>query len=175
MSLFSKNRIKGKDERLSAQLGEIYKVGFYVMAFGILFDVYTRFNYLAQLENDKTFALSNSIEIGVLIAAALIVGTMMIRRGVCSDSLRYTEARTFSETGMVVPTLLIALVPAIAAVSGRIYYEVVFFGWSEVTWLGDIAMLVILFMQFAVICILAQYAMWRSYRKNEDRLMQEED
>ena len=38
----------GRDERLTAILGPIYKVGFQIMALGILFDLYTRFNYLAQ-------------------------------------------------------------------------------------------------------------------------------
>ena len=39
-----------KDERSATQLGPIYKIGFYIMVFGILFDIYTRFNYLAQTD-----------------------------------------------------------------------------------------------------------------------------
>lgn len=162
-----------KDERITAQLASVYKTGFFVLFFGILFDVFTRYNYLAQTDaNGNPFAQSTLETVFLLVACAVVVG-MMGKRGVYSDSLRYTEAHTFLDTGMIAPTLATAALIGIAAVGGRLYNEVVLFGWSEVTWAGDIAMLVIIFGMFAILLLALQYLMWRSYRIREERLLSE--
>lgn len=164
-----------KDERLSAQLGPIYKTGFYILLFGILFDVYTRYNYLAQVDREGNAVVTSPLEIAVLVTACLVVVFMMARRGVYSDSLRFTEAQSFSQTGMVAPSAGIAALLAIAAVGGRLYNEVMLFGWGEVTWAGDIAMLVVMLCMFVPLFLLANYCTWKSYRNREDRLAREEE
>ncbi len=164
-----------KDERLSAQLGPIYKVGFYILAFGILFDLYTRFNYLAQTDANGNIIASSPIEFAALIGACLVVSIMMMRRGVYSDSLRFTEARTFGQTGMVAPSIALGLLVAVAAVGGRLVNEVLIFGWDKVTWVGDIAMFVIMLCIFVPLVLLCTYASWKSYRRTEDRLAQEDE
>lgn len=163
-----------KDERLSAQLGPIYKVGFYIMVFGILFDVYTRYNYLAQLDANGNAVVTSPLELGVLVAACAFVGIASGRRGVYSDSLRFTEARSFEQTGTIAPSIGLAVLLSAAAVGGRLYNEVMLFGWDKVTWAGDIAMLVVMLGMFVPLFLLANYASWKSYRKREDRLAQEE-
>ncbi|WP_165048420.1 MULTISPECIES: hypothetical protein [unclassified Adlercreutzia] len=164
-----------KDERVSAQLGPIYKAGFYVLAFGILFDVFTRYNYLAQTDADGTPLATSSLELAFLIAACTLVALLMARRGIYSDSLRYLEARSFLDTGAIAPTLGITALICIAAVGGRLYNEVALFGWGEVTWAGDIAMFIFMFGMFGTLFLAAQYFTWRSYRAREDRLAQQEE
>ena len=164
-----------KDERLSAQLGPIYKTGFYILTFGILFDISTRYNYLAQTDANGNPIATSPLELGVLIVACLVVSIMMMRKGVYSDSLRFAEARTFEESGMIAPSIGIALLIAVAAVGGRLFNEVALFGWNGVTWAGDIAMLVAMVFIFAPLFLLVSYSSWKGYRNREDRLAQEED
>lgn len=164
-----------KDERLTAILGPIYKVGFYIMALGILFDLYTRFNYLAQTDSSGSVLMQSPLEALVLVVACLTVSIMMTRRGVYSDSLRFTEARTFSETGAIASSALIAAIIAVAGTGGRLYSEVVLFGWAEVTWAGDLAMFVVMFLMFGALLLAGSYLTWRSYRTQEDRAAREED
>ena len=164
-----------KDERASALLGPIYKTGFFVLLFGILFDVSTRYNYLAQVDANGNPLAQSTLETVFLFAACAIVLGLMERRGVYSDSLRWLQARSFLDTGALAPTLATAALVAIAAVGGCLYNEVAFFGWDEVTWGGDIAMLVVMFGMFGTLFVALQYLMWRSYRNREDRLAQSEE
>lgn len=164
-----------KDERLTAQLGPIYKTGFYIMVFGILFDVYTRYNYLAQIDANGNPMVSSPIELGVLFVACLVVITMAMRKNVYSDSLRFTEARTFGETGMVALAIGTAVLISVAAVGGRLFNEVAIYGWGGVTWAGDLAMFVIMLCMFTPLLLLGCYSAWKNYRTREDRMAQEED
>lgn len=164
-----------KDERAAAQLGPIYKVGFYIMVFGILFDVYTRYNYLAQVDAGGNTIVTSPLEIGVLIVACFVVAIMMMRRGVYSDSMRFLEARTFGQSGMIAPSIALGAMLAIAAVGGRLYNEVILFGWDKVTWAGDAAMLVVMLAMFVPLILLVNYISWKSYRRREDALAREEE
>ena len=166
---------KLRDERLSAVLGPIYKTGFYIMVFGILFDVYTRYNYLAQTEAPGNMLAQGHIESLVLIVACVVVGFMTIRRGVYSDSLQYTEARAFGKSGVIIPSIAVTCLISFAAVGGRLYNEVLISGWNGVTWAGDFAMLIIMLAMFGTLILAVQYFTWRSYRNREDRLIEDED
>ena len=68
-----------KDECLTAVAAPAYKAGFHILAFGIMFDLWARFNYLAQ-----TDVAGNVVQ--------------QARSGIYSDSLRFTEARTRKRT-----------------------------------------------------------------------------
>lgn len=164
-----------KDERLSAQIGPIYKVGFYIMTFGILFDIYTRYNYLAQTDVNGNVIVTSPIEFAVLIVACLVVSVMMIRRGVYSDSMRFLEARTFGESGMLAPSIALGAMIAIAATGGRLVNEVLLFGWDGVTWAGDFAMLVLMLAIFVPLVLIVNFISWKSYRRREDALALESE
>ena len=164
-----------KDERSVAQLEPIYKAGFYIMVFGILFDVYTRYNYLAQVDAGGNAVVTSPLEVAVVLVACVAVGIMMMRKGIYSDSMRYLEARTFSQTGMIAPSIAIGAMIAIAAVGGRLYNEVVLFGWGKVTWAGDFAMLVVMLAMFVLLILLVSFICWKSYRRREDALALEEE
>lgn len=170
--LFSRG---AKDERLSAQLGEIYRVGSTIMALGILFDLYTRFNYLAQRDGGDGLLFQDPVESVVLIAAVVTVAVMKARRGIYSDSLKFTESRTFGEAGLVAPSLGLAALVGAGAVGGRLCNEVALFGWGGVTWAGDIAMFIVVFGMIAGLVLAFQYLSWWSYRRREDALMQEDE
>ena len=46
------NKRNKRDERSSSILAPIYRKGFYILAIGIAFDLYTRYNYLAQADGN---------------------------------------------------------------------------------------------------------------------------
>lgn len=164
-----------KDERLTAAAAPAYKAGFYILMFGILFDLWTRFNYLAQIDAAGNVVQQGPIEWAALLVACAVTSVMLIRSGVYSDSLQFTEARTFGESGAIAPAIGAALLVSIAAVGGRVWNEVAIFGWDQVTWLGDLAMLAVLLVMFIPLFVAVQYLWWKSYRTREDRLAREEE
>lgn len=166
---------KPKDERITAQLAPIYKTGFYIMAVGITFDIFTRYNYLAQTDASGSASTTSTLETAVLFAACAAVLALMARHNVYSDSLCYTEARTFLETGVVAPTLGLAALVSLAAVGGRLYSEIRLLGFGGVTWLGDFAMMLVMLVMFGALLLALQYLTWKSYRNREDRVLMTED
>ncbi|WP_035425202.1 hypothetical protein [Atopobium fossor] len=163
---------KQRDERISAQLGDIYKTGFYILALGILFDIYTRFNYLAQSQPSNVSGIlgQSPLESTFLFVAIAVVVCMKARRKIVSDDLRYTEARSFLQTGRIGSAVALSALITSAAVGGRLYSEVTKLGWAHITWAGDIAMFVFMLGMFSCFFILAEYGIWRSYRNHEDCL-----
>lgn len=164
-----------KDERLSAELAGIYKTGFWVLALGMVFCHFTRFNHLAQESAGEGLLASGSLEGGVLVASLVVVGIMMARRGVFSDSIRAVEAASFDQTGLLPVALGLSALVSVAAVGGRVYSEVTLHGWGSVTWAGDVAMLFVMFVQYALLFLACSYLIWRSYRAREDKARSEDD
>ncbi len=165
----------GRDERLSSLLAPIYRTGFRIMAGGILFDLYTRFNYIAQSGEGESILADSPLESAVLIVACLYVAIAQARTGVFSDSLRVLESQTFWGTGLPQRGLAIAALIAVAATGGRLYNEVILYGWGQVTWAGDVAMLIVLLALYAGLIVGALYLEWRRYRRAEERLAAEEE
>lgn len=166
------SRGEGKDERMSSVLAPIYRAGFYILAGGTLFDVFSRFNYLARMGGDS---LGESVEVAALVAALVLVALAKARSGAVSDSLRVLEAETFGGTGLVGKGAGVSLLIGAAAALGRLASEVGLGGWASVTWLADAAIFVIVFAQSAAAVLGYLYCCWRSYRSREDRLAREED
>lgn len=114
---------EGKDERMSSVLAPIYRVGFYILAGGVLFDVYSRFNYLVRTGGGT---LGESNEVAALIAALALVALAKARSGAVSDSLRVLEAETFGNWASVIwlnDVAIFVIVSALsaAAVMGYLY------------------------------------------------------
>jgi hypothetical protein len=160
-----------KDERNAAQLGPIYKVGFYILAFGILFDVFTRYNYLAR----ENAPVNSPVEFIALLLALAFVSVACMRRGIYTDSLQWLEAETFSQTGAIAPSVALAALISLAAVGGRVYYEIALSGLAGVTWAGDIAFLIVMLGMTIPLIIAIQYLSWRDYRKKEAKMASEEE
>lgn len=156
-----------RDERASSILAPIYRRGFYILAIGIAFDLYTRYNYLAQAEGDGSMLVRDPIESAALLVALLFVGVMQARSGVFSDSMRVLEAETFLETGLVQKGVALAGVLSLAAVGGRLYNEVRLFGWGGVTWGGDAAMLIFMLGMFSAVFVACLYLVWWDYRRKD--------
>lgn len=164
-----------KDERITAQLGPIYKVAFYIMAYGILFDLFTRYNYLAQGSGQGQALFRDPIESATLIIACVFVGVAMLRRGIYTDSIACAEATSFPLGEHLRSSLALAALASVAAVGGRLYNEVLLFGWGGVTWAGDLAMLVFMVVMITVFALALQYLYWRAYRSKLDRLAEDDE
>jgi hypothetical protein len=164
------NKRNKRDERSSSILAPIYRKGFYILAIGIAFDLYTRCNYLAQGDGNALGEIRDPIESAVLLIALLFVGVMQARSGVLSDSMRVIEAESFFETGFIQKGIALAGLLSVAAVGGRLYNEVRLFGWDGVTWAGDIAMLVVMLGMFSVMFIVFLYWTWWDYRRKEAKI-----
>lgn len=161
------NKGNKRDERFSSILAPIYRKGFYILAVGIAFDLYTRYNYLAQANGNDSGVIRDPIESAALLIALLFVGVSQARSGVISDSMRVIEAENFFETGFIQKGIALAGVLSIAAVGGRFYNEVRLFGWDGVTWAGDIAMLIVMLGMLSAIFVAVLYLVWWDYRRKE--------
>ena len=62
----------------------------------------------------------------------------------------------FGETGGVISSALTAALIAAAATLGRLHNEIIRFGWDGVTWLGDFAMFVVVFLMFGALILVVQ-------------------
>lgn len=163
---------EGKDERMSSVLAPIYRAGFYILAGGVLFDVSSRFNYLARTGGGS---LGESVEVAALVAALALVALAKERSGAVSDSLRVLEAKTFGGTGLIWKGAGVSLLIGVAAALGRLSSEVGLGGWASVMWLNDVAIFVIVSALSAAAVLGYLYCCWRSYRSREDRLAGEDD
>lgn len=81
-NLFSR---KPKDERVTAEINRIYRVGFLILSLGILLDIYL------QLASTGEVRL---VEFGVFMFAQVVCIVLMVRKGMMDDS-RYAEADVF--------------------------------------------------------------------------------
>lgn len=156
-----------RDERSSSILAPIYRKSFYILAIGIAFDLYTRYNYLAQANGNDSAGIRDPIESAALLIALLFVGIAQARCGVLSDSMRVIEAESFFETGFIQKGITLACVLSVAAVGGRLYNEVRLFGWGGVTWAGDIAMLIVMLGMLSAVFVAVLYLAWWDYRRKE--------
>ncbi|WP_311431022.1 hypothetical protein [Fannyhessea vaginae] len=158
---------EGKDERMSSVLVPIYRVGFYILAGGVLFDVYSRFNYLVRTGGGT---LGESNEVAALVAALALVALAKARSGAVSDSLRVLEAETFGGTGLVWKSAVVSLLIGAASTLGRLPSEDGFGDWTSVIWLNDVAIFVIVSALSAAAVLGYLYCCWHSYRSREDGL-----
>ncbi|MGI6046147.1 MAG: hypothetical protein ACOYCA_04825 [Eggerthellaceae bacterium] len=172
MKSFIASRSEGKDERISSILAPIYRTGFYILAGGVLFDIFSRFNYLARTGGDS---LGESVEVAALLAAFILVAFAKARSGAVSDSLQVLNAASFSETGLIGKGVGVSLLIGAAAALGRLSSEVGLDGWGSVIWSADIAIFLVVFALSAIVVLGYQYSCWRSYRLKEDRLAEEDD
>ncbi len=157
---------------MSSVLAPIYRAGFYILAGGALFDVSSRFNYLAEAGESS---LGESVEIAALVAALVLVALAKARGGAVSDSLRVLEAETFGVTGLIWKGASVPLLIGAAAALVRLSSEVGLGGCASVTWLSDAAIYVIVSALSAAAVLGYLYCCWRSYRSREDRLAGEND
>lgn len=167
------NKRNKRDERSSSILAPIYRKGFYILAIGIAFDLYIRYNYLAQANGSDSGVIRDSIESAALLIALLFVAIAQARSGVFSDSMRVIEAESFFETGLIQKGIALAGVLSIAAVGGRFYNEVRLFGWDGVTWAGDIAMLIVMLGMLSAMFVAVLYLAWWDYRRKEAKFSED--
>lgn len=161
MKLFN----RPKDERIQAQMGSIYKVGFWVMGIIILVDLYLRIS---------SQQFTDGVEIPVLEVVGLVGGFLyvcvqMVRKGIFDDDLRYADTETLPIGYCLRISAIGSFLASTLLVGGRVYNEIIYNGLAEVTWLGDIALFVgytwfLLVFTLAVLCL-----SWVAAKRRRDR------
>lgn len=96
---------KAKDERVVAEINRIYKIGFFFLTFGILLDVV--FQAIGVRIEGTTMGEStiNLLELGILLAAQLVILLLMNRKGLMDDNA-YAEADRYPWKHYLVQGLL---------------------------------------------------------------------
>lgn len=158
---------EGNDERMSSVLASIYRTGFYLLTGGVLFEISSRFNYLARTSGGS---LEESVEVATLVAALILVALAKARSGAVSDSLRVLETETFDGAGLIWNGVGVSLLIGAAAALGRLSSEIDLSRWTSVMWLNDAAVFVIVSALSAAAVLGHLYCCWRSYRSREGRL-----
>ena len=85
---------KAKDERVVAEVNRVYKIGFYVLTFGILADLVLQmsgFDMQVDVLRGANPTSFNLLEFAILMLAQLVCIALMARKGLMDDNA-YAEA-----------------------------------------------------------------------------------
>ena len=74
-----------KDERIQAELNSIYRIGYLVLMFGILFDLFLQYVPTLGAENVSV----RTVELAVFFVAKILCLVLMVRKGISDDDSRY--------------------------------------------------------------------------------------
>lgn len=158
---------KPKDERITAQMGKIYKVGFWILGIGLAIDVYLQESAQMLLATGVVEVRLN--EVIIFLAGFLYVCIQMVRKGIFDDDLRYADTETFPVGYGLKLSVIGSLAAGVLLVGGRIYNEIVYNGLSQVTWLGDAAMFLVFTVSLFGLIYVAEYLTWRIAKTRRDR------
>ncbi len=166
------------DERIERETNRIYKYGFYLLAIGSLATLY----YAGALEQVayvnnltlETEAMSTVVPVEWLLLASLLVSActcavLMYRKGFVSGG-RFAEADTFPTDYFAACSALAAFAISLGVVALRIAAEVQLVGIGGIMWVGDIAIGVVYFIQFAMLIYLMCYGSFVVAKRYRDKL-----
>lgn len=85
---------KPHDERVQAEINNIYRISYKVLLFGICFDLVLQFTDTAVNSGGASF-MARPVEFAVFMAANLLFLILMIRKGIGDDNTRYAEVERF--------------------------------------------------------------------------------
>ncbi len=159
------------DERIAAEMNHIYKIGFLMLTFGFVVDLYYRL-MLSQVEfiaadgQETTFAF-DPLFFGWFMVTMLVCSVLMCRKGFV-DTGRFAETDTF-------PTGYFALI-SVAAGGGagllgalmRMLAEYQILGSGGIMWWVDIAIGIGLLISVFVLCFLAFYLSYRAAKYSRE-------
>jgi len=86
---------KHRDERIQRELNNIYRIGYHVLTFGIMLDLFIQFSDHYFYESNITSAGVRPLEFGTFLAANLLCIILMIRKGIGDDNTRFAETDRF--------------------------------------------------------------------------------
>lgn len=166
------------DERVERETNRIYKYGFYLLVIGALATLYyaEALKQVAYVNNLtlETETMSTVVPVEWLLIAVLLVSActcvvLMCRKGFISGG-RFAETDTFPTDYFAACSALAALATSVGAVALRVAAEVQLVGLSRVMWIGDIAIGVVYFIQFAMLIYLACYGSFVVAKRYRDKL-----
>lgn len=164
-----------RDERIQAQMGRIYRVGFFILAGIILFDLYLQFvatQFSTSSEGFEIQAGFRPFEVLALLAASITTGIMQYRAGIFDENPKYNECESFPVGYAATISGIFAAVVGVATAGGRFYMEVIHKGVENATWAGDIAMGMVFAIEVFGLSMLAIYLQYRSVKKRQHDLME---
>lgn len=163
-------RVAPRDERIEAQLGKSYKVGFMIMFSLLLCDIYLQFIAIQYANSSGSYMLDLQIrplELAAVFVSVLVMTLMQTHWGIFDRNPIYNETPTFPWGYCCSVSGLIALAVLLLTAGGRMYQEIVHVGWEHVTWIGDVAMGFVFAVEAFCIALFVCYLMWRSARRHQ--------
>ena len=158
-----------KDERIQAEMNSIYRVGYFILTFGILFDILLQ---IAQgmPESVTTF---RPVEFSVLLIANIICLIMMVRKGLGDDN-QYAEAERFHHAHYLRISVLAALITAL------IFGALTAWRWWTSISIDNLALIVLItmgsvFLSTAPAIYALNYLVFRLAKKRRKQISQSED
>lgn len=104
---------KQKDERVQAEINQIYRVGYLVMSCGILIDLFLQFTGVSVEALAGKIGSARPIEFLVFMGANLLCLILMLRKGIGDDSSRYAECDRFPHLHYLGVSALCSLLAAV--------------------------------------------------------------
>ena len=106
---------KAKDERVVAEVNRVYKIGFYVLTFGILADLVLQmsgFDMQVDVLRGANPTSFNLLEFAILMLAQLVCIALMARKGLMDDNA-YAEADRYPWKHYLVQGVLAGVAAAV--------------------------------------------------------------
>lgn len=156
------------DERIRAEINNIYRIGYMILTFGIALDIILQI--IESVPDGSTFF--RPVEFTVLMAANLICLFLMIRKGLGDDN-RYAEAERFHHAHYLRVSVLTALASALV-VGGAIAWRCAALGTDVLPFIALISG-VSIFVCTAPAIYALNYIVFRLAKKRRDKIEKMQD
>ncbi len=121
MKYFAK---RPKDERVQAEINNIYRIAYFVLSFGIAFDLVLQITDLSfSIAAGGAASPVRPVEFLVFIAANILSLILMVRKGFGDDNSRYAEMDRFPHSHYLGLSVLAALGGALICGGIMVYQQ----------------------------------------------------
>lgn len=169
------------DERVEAELGRSYRIAFCVLA-GILLVHIVLNKFLVMWEMQFTEpgdpmpvsgGVVSWVEYFALLIAFILMSILQIRKGVFITGRWRTPDGRFPAGYACTSAASIGLLVGAVAMLTRVYVEVHYVGWENVTWPGDIAIMMIDAILLFGVLMIVMFVSFRAAQKREAQILNE--
>ena len=152
------------DERVRTEVSRVYKIGYYILSFGIFIDLLLQLTGV-QFGVDGAQVTFRPVELLVFIAAQIACAVLMARRGLMDDN-GFAEAETFPLKHYVLVGLAAGAVAAAIVSVANFRNSAAWSGFDRGTLFAAIAIQFLVMVPFtAALIVLAYYAAFRAAKK----------
>ena len=169
------------DERVEAELGRSYRIAFCVLS-GILLAHIVLNMFLVMWEMQFTEpgdpmpvsgGVVSWVEYFALLIAFILMSILQIRKGAFITGRWRTPDGRFPVGYACATSALIALLVGAVAMLTRVYVEVHYVGWANVTWAGDIAIMMFDTILLFGVLMVVMFASFKAAQKREAQMLNE--